>query len=91
MGAYTFAGSIAQHLNDHEAAFKQYEGTMRPYVTNAQALPPGVPAVGNPQTWCGIALLRGVLGFASKSGLVNLIQKFSTGKSVAIDLPEHET
>lgn len=52
-GAYVLAGEIAAHV-DLRDAFRGYERIMRPYVDQAQDLPPGVPRVANPQTRAGI-------------------------------------
>ena len=65
VGAYVLAGEIARHPRDHEAAFAAYDRIMRPFVDKAQKLLPGVPALVNPQTKWGIAVLNNVLGFVS--------------------------
>ncbi|KAA9374401.1 FAD-binding monooxygenase [Microbispora cellulosiformans] len=40
VGAYVLAGELAA-TGDHRAALRRYEQVMRPYVTEAQKLPPG--------------------------------------------------
>ncbi|TKA70610.1 hypothetical protein B0A49_07257, partial [Cryomyces minteri] len=86
VGAYVLAGELARH-ESHREAFAAYERLMRPYVENAQKLPPGAPHVANPQTAWGIWLLNNVLGFASKSGLVTLISKITPSSSEKIKSP----
>ena len=69
VGAYVLAGEIAKWGDDYGRAFEGYERLMRPYVDKAQKLPPGAPAIANPETAWGISVLNGVLGFVSWSGL----------------------
>ncbi|KAG4423996.1 hypothetical protein IFR04_002838 [Cadophora malorum] len=78
VGAYVLAGEIVKHGMDYEKAFKGYEENLRPYVEKAQKLPPGAPAIANPQTKWGIAILRGLVGFVSWSGATKLFDKMSS-------------
>jgi 2-polyprenyl-6-methoxyphenol hydroxylase-like FAD-dependent oxidoreductase len=89
IGAYLLAGEISKHQDDHQQAFDWYEKQMRPYVDKAQKLPPGAPAVLNPQTAWGITVLYGVLGLAYRSGLVGLIGKLSSPKSEDVQLVDY--
>ncbi|KAI9825925.1 MAG: hypothetical protein M1819_000444 [Sarea resinae] len=73
VGAYVLAGELARH-QDHRVAFAAYESTMRPYIDKAQNLPPGAPALANPQSAWGISILYGLLSFASKTGLAKWFQ-----------------
>ena len=41
VGAYVLAGELAAADGDHTLAFANYDRVMRPYVTQAQELPPG--------------------------------------------------
>lgn len=56
-GAYDLAGAIAQHRDDLDAAFAQYEMSMRPLVNRAQKLAPGMPRLVNPETAWGVSVL----------------------------------
>jgi 2-polyprenyl-6-methoxyphenol hydroxylase-like FAD-dependent oxidoreductase len=56
VGAYVLAGAIAKHA-EHASAFASYEEVMRPYVRQAQKLPPGAPRLAHPKTRLGIAVL----------------------------------
>lgn len=58
MGAYTLAGALAENKGDVDAALKQYEKDLRPFVTGAQSLPPGVPGVLYPRTSFGVACIN---------------------------------
>lgn len=49
VGAYVLAGELAAHV-DHRDALRGYERIMRPYVAQAQQLPPGAPRIANPKT-----------------------------------------
>ncbi|MCC9308082.1 FAD-dependent monooxygenase [Kitasatospora sp. RB6PN24] len=41
VGAYVLAGELAAAAGDHRTAFRAYDRIMRPYVDQAQELPPG--------------------------------------------------
>ncbi|MFF4223412.1 FAD-dependent monooxygenase [Streptomyces abikoensis] len=41
VGAYVLAGELASAGGDHRIAFRKYDEVMRPYVDQAQELPPG--------------------------------------------------
>ncbi|MBP0460590.1 FAD-dependent monooxygenase [Streptomyces montanisoli] len=56
IGAYVLAGELASARGDHRAAFAAYERTMRPYVRQAQELPPGGVGGYAPNSRAGIAL-----------------------------------
>ncbi|GAA3240608.1 FAD-dependent monooxygenase [Pseudonocardia petroleophila] len=58
VGAYVLAGELGAAGGDHRAAFARYESTMRPYVAQAQDLPPGTPRLAHPRTRAGVAALR---------------------------------
>ncbi|KAK0109705.1 hypothetical protein ONS95_002384 [Cadophora gregata] len=77
-GAYVLAGEIAKHGMDYEKAFQGYEENLRPYIEKAQNLPPGAPAIANPQTKWGLAILRGIVGFVSWSGATKIFDNFSS-------------
>lgn len=55
VGAYVLAGELARH-QDHREAFAAYETTMRPYVRQAQKLPPGTPRLAHPKSKLGLAV-----------------------------------
>jgi len=57
VGAYVLAGELAHH-DDPAAGFAAYERVLRPYVAQAQKLPPGTPRVANPRTRAGIAAFQ---------------------------------
>ncbi len=90
VGAYVLAGEIAKCGGDYGKAFEGYERLMRPYVDKAQKLPPGAPAIANPETAWGISVLNGVLGFVSWSGLPGLLGRFGGPPADGIVLPEYE-
>lgn len=57
VGAYVLAGELATH-EDPAAALAAYERVLRPYVDQAQKLPPGTPRLANPRTRVGIAAFQ---------------------------------
>jgi len=87
-GAYVLAGELAAHV-DHRDAFRGYERIMRPYVDQAQQLPPGTPRVANPKSRAGVALF----GLAVRAGSSPLVGKVAgrlfTPPADRIDLPDY--
>ncbi|MFI0264066.1 FAD-dependent monooxygenase [Streptomyces sp. NPDC017056] len=56
VGAYVLAGELAAAGGDHRIAFRRYDEVMRPYVSQAQQLPPGGAASYAPSGRVGIRL-----------------------------------
>jgi 2-polyprenyl-6-methoxyphenol hydroxylase-like FAD-dependent oxidoreductase len=56
VGAYVLAGELATAKGDHRIAFRRYHEVMRPYVTQAQQLPPGGASGFAPSSRLGIHL-----------------------------------
>jgi 2-polyprenyl-6-methoxyphenol hydroxylase-like FAD-dependent oxidoreductase len=78
VGAYVLAGELAADV-DHRDAFAGYERIMRPYVEQAQKLPPGVPRIANPRTRVGLAAL----------GLALRVASSRPAKSLAVNCSRH--
>ena len=62
-GAYVLAGELAAH--PHAMAFARYDAVMRPYVDQAQKLPPGTPRIANPRSRTGVAVMNTLLRIAA--------------------------
>ncbi|MDX3534584.1 FAD-dependent monooxygenase [Streptomyces sp. MB09-01] len=56
VGAYVLAGELAAAGGDHALALRRYDTVMRPYVSQAQQLPPGGAAGFAPSSRLGIRL-----------------------------------
>lgn len=56
-GGYALAEELAAG-GDVDAALRRYEERMRPMVTSAQRLPPGVPRLAHPKSRAGVAAMR---------------------------------
>lgn len=87
-GAYVLAGELASHRH-HRDAFAGYERLMRPYVEQAQQLPPGVPRVANPTSRAGVALFHAGVRLASTRVAGRLGARFSTPPADALELPDY--
>lgn len=87
-GAYVLAGEIAAHVH-HRDAFLGYERIMRPYVQQAQDLPPGTPRLANPRTRLGIGVLHTVLGIAGSAPVRRLTRRGFRPPADRIDLPDY--
>ncbi len=87
VGAYVLAGELVRAAGDHRLAFGRYEGRMRPYVAQAQALPPGGVAGFAPSSRFGIWLhtlsMRSMTRWPMRSLLAGVFQKAD-----AIELPD---
>jgi len=88
VGAYVLAGELARHVQPQDA-FVAYETRLRPYVTLAQKLPPGVPWLAHPQSRLGIALLHQVLWLAAGPLFRLRKQLAGTSSAAQIDLPDY--
>ena len=88
VGAYVLAGEVAAHV-DHRDAFAGYERIMRPYVQQAQKLPPGVPRIANPRSRLGLAALRLALRIASSGPVKQLGNRLFSPPADKIDLPDY--
>lgn len=64
VGAYVLAGQLTTHA-DPRAGLAAYERVLRPYVAQAQKLPPGTPRLANPRTPAGIAAFHAGLRVAA--------------------------
>jgi 2-polyprenyl-6-methoxyphenol hydroxylase-like FAD-dependent oxidoreductase len=89
VGAYVLAGELARAAGDHRAAFAAYEDVMRPYIAQAQELPPGGVNGFVPSTHLAITLRTHMIRWMSRWPLRNLMAA-QFGKSDAIELPEYE-
>jgi 2-polyprenyl-6-methoxyphenol hydroxylase-like FAD-dependent oxidoreductase len=88
-GAYVLAGELATRA-DHREAFAAYETVMRPYVEQAQELPPGTPRLANPRTRAGIAGFNTLLRVASRPLVQKVAGKLFSPKAERIELPTYE-
>jgi hypothetical protein len=82
------AGELARQP-DHRAAFAAYEGRMRPYVSEAQKLPPGAPRLSSPRSRTGIRLYHAALRAAASPMVGRLAQRFSASSGEKFVLPEY--
>ena len=67
---------------------------MRPYVDQAQKLPPGTPRIANPRSRAGVGVMNTVLRIAASPAaerLGGLASKLFTPPADAIDLPTYPT
>ncbi len=85
VGAYVLAGELAKHAH-HGDAFASYERIMRPYVDQAQKLPPGVPRLMYPKTELGILLFNTGLRLAFSRLFKS---RFPSPPADKIDLPDY--
>ncbi|MFJ3581283.1 FAD-dependent monooxygenase [Streptomyces sp. NPDC090127] len=85
-GAYVLAGELAHHAH-HGNAFARYEHVLRPYVTRAQQLPPGVPHIASPRTRAGIHALNTVLRAASRPRIAKALNRFLVPPADTFTLP----
>ena len=83
------AGELATRP-DHVSAFAAYESIMRPYVDQAQQLPPGTPRLANPRTRAGIAGFNTILRIASTKLAQRVAGKVFSPKAERIELPTYQ-
>lgn len=78
-GAYNLAGCLAKHDFDYDAAFAEYNATMRPVVDRAQKLVPGAPHSLFPETAWGVWALNAFAGVLCWTGLVKILIMLKAG------------
>jgi 2-polyprenyl-6-methoxyphenol hydroxylase-like FAD-dependent oxidoreductase len=88
VGTYVLAGELAAHV-DHRDGFAAYERVMRPFVEQAQHLPPGVPLVANPTSRAGVAAFRLVLRLAASRPAAVARTRFFSPPADGFDLPDY--
>ncbi|MFE2548166.1 FAD-dependent monooxygenase [Streptomyces sp. NPDC059355] len=88
VGAYVLAGEIGAAEGDHRAAFRRYDEVMRPYVSQAQQLPPGGASGYAPSGRLGIRLRDLSMRQMSRWPMRNLLAA-QFAKAGDIALPEY--
>lgn len=88
VGGYVLAGELAAHVH-HRDAFAGYERILRPYVEQAQKLPPGTPQVVRPRSAVGLGLLRTALKVAGSGPVKAIGGKLIGPPADRIDLPDY--
>lgn len=88
VGAYVLAGELAAADGAHAPAFRRYDTVMRPYVTQAQELPPGGAAGYAPSGRLGIRLRDFSMRSMTRWPMRNLMAA-QFAKAGDIALPEY--
>jgi len=88
VGAYVLAGELALAGGDHHVAFAAYEQIMRPYVKQAQQLPPGGAASFAPTSALAIRLRAASMRAMSRWPMRNILAR-QFAKADAITLPTY--
>ena len=90
VGAYVLAGEIAKHT-DLRDGLASYERIMRPWVHQAQKLPPGAPRIANPTSRAGVGLLRAAVRLAGTRAVRAVASRMSRGGTPAdaFELPQY--
>jgi 2-polyprenyl-6-methoxyphenol hydroxylase-like FAD-dependent oxidoreductase len=89
VGACVLAGELARAGGDHRAAFAAYERVMRPYIDQAQELPPAGVNGFVPSSRVAIAFFTGMLRLMNRWPVRNLLAG-QFAKSDAIELPDYD-
>ncbi|MFI0819603.1 FAD-dependent monooxygenase [Streptomyces sp. NPDC021098] len=88
VGAYVLAGELAAADGDHRIAFRRYDEVMRPYVAQAQELPPGGVSGYAPSGRLGILLRDLSMRSMTRWPMRNLLAA-QFAKAGAIALPRY--
>ncbi|MCD0482562.1 FAD-dependent monooxygenase [Streptacidiphilus sp. ASG 303] len=88
VGAYVLAGELSAAGGDHRAAFAAYDRLMRPYVAQAQQLPPGGASGYAPSGALAIRLRNASMRAMNRRPLRNLLAA-QFAKARDIDLPDY--
>ena len=87
-GAYVLAGELAAHTH-HRDAFARFEERLRPYVEQAQDLPPGVPRIAHPKSTWGIGLFHAAVRVAASRPGRAVGGRLFTPPAERFDLPDY--
>ncbi|MGE7386535.1 FAD-dependent monooxygenase [Streptomyces sp. NPDC004126] len=95
VGAYVLAGELAAAGGDHRAAFRNYDHVMRPYVDQAQELPPGGAKGFAPSSALAIRLRAASMRSMTRWPMRNLLAaQFAKASNIALPdyghLPPHQ-
>ena len=88
VGAYVLAGELAAHRH-HRDAFAAYERVLRPYVEQAQDLPPGTPRLAHPKSGAAVAVMRTLLRAAASPVLRPVRGRLFSPPADRIQLPDY--
>jgi 2-polyprenyl-6-methoxyphenol hydroxylase-like FAD-dependent oxidoreductase len=88
VGAYVLAGELRSAGRDHATAFARYEEVMRPYVAQAQELPPGGMAGYAPRSRFMIGMGDLSVRSMTRWPMRSLVARFFD-KADAIQLPDY--
>lgn len=88
VGAYVLAGELAAAGGDHRVAFDRYERVLRPYVAQAQTLPPGGVGGYAPNSRLAIRAGAAALRAMTRRPVRPLLER-QFAKADAIDLPDY--
>ncbi|KAJ4415014.1 hypothetical protein N0V82_007596 [Gnomoniopsis sp. IMI 355080] len=89
VGCYILAGELMRHGKDVGAALEGYERVLRPFVEEAQTLPPGIPKMIYYDTKWGIWLLHLILGAFTCLRLDKLLYRMLPEQNGDWKLPEY--
>lgn len=88
VGAYVLAGELSA-ASTHAAAFAGYERVLRPYVTQAQQLPPSGVDGYAPRSALRIGMMRASMRWAARWPMRPLMDRIFA-KADAIELPDYD-
>ncbi|GAA2503458.1 FAD-dependent monooxygenase [Winogradskya humida] len=88
VGAYILGGELTR-ADSPEEAFASYERIMRPYVDQAQKLPPGAPRLANPKSRLGLKVFHAAAALASTRVAGSVAAKLFTPPADRIALPDY--
>ncbi|CAK7234559.1 hypothetical protein SBRCBS47491_008988 [Sporothrix bragantina] len=89
LGAYSLAGALSSHPYDVKTALTAYEEAMRPHVTKAQKLMPGVIRIFMPETSWGVWLIDTTIRFLVWTRVFVLLMRFKGADTEPDALPEY--
>ena len=87
VGTYVRAGELAAHVH-HQDGLAAYERVMRPYVDQAQDLPPGTPRLAHPRSRPGLAAFRTALRLAGSPAFAPVRRRMFAPPADRLQLPD---
>lgn len=87
VGSYILAGELVKHSGNIETALERYEEVARPFISEAQALPPGMPRFWFPDTEIGLRILHFLLATVTRLKIDKLLFQLMPEAKGGLELP----
>lgn len=89
VGAYILAGELVKHGKDIETALQRYEEVARPFISEAQKLPPGMPRLWFRDTRLGVWIFHFLLATVTRLKIDKLLFRLMPEAKGGLEIPPY--